>query len=63
MAKTQEPVITVRAVFAGTRTDRQAFIDLILEKRKFTVDMNDNNPYNKVNPNRGVHGGTENYYD
>ena len=62
MAKKKEPVITVRSVFVGTRTDRQAFIDLILEKEKSGVDMDAKPRYNKGNPNHGVHGGLENYH-
>ena len=34
MAKAKEPVITVSTVFAGRQTDRQAFIDLIIEKKQ-----------------------------
>lgn len=34
MAKAKEPVITVSTVFAGRQTDRQAFIDLIIQKRR-----------------------------
>ena len=62
MAKKKEPVITVRTVFVGTRTERQAFIDLILEKEKFGVDRERNSTYNKATPSRGVHGGMENHH-
>ena len=34
MAKAKEPVITVSTVFAGRQTDRQAFIDLIIQKKR-----------------------------
>ena len=34
MAKAKEPVITVSTVFAGRQTDRQAFIDLIIQKNE-----------------------------
>ena len=34
MAKAKEPVITVSTVFAGRQTDRQAFIDLIIQKKE-----------------------------
>ena len=34
MAKAKEPVITVSTIFAGRQTDRQAFIDLIMQKKK-----------------------------
>ncbi|WP_301553699.1 hypothetical protein [Clostridioides difficile] len=34
MAKPKDPVITVSAVFAGKQSDRQAFIDLILQNRR-----------------------------
>ena len=63
MAKKKEPVITVRTVFVGTRTERQAFIDLILEKEKSRVDRDVFSRYNKGNPNHGVHGGLENNHD
>ena len=33
MAKAKEPVITVSTVFAGRKTDRQAFLDLIIQKK------------------------------
>ena len=62
MAKKKEPVITVRTVFVGTRTERQAFIDLILEKEKFGVDREGKSTYNKATPSRGVHGGMENHH-
>ena len=62
MAKKKEPVITVRSVFVGTRTDRQAFIDLIQEKEKSRVDKDAFSRYNEGNPNHGVHGGLENYH-
>ena len=59
MAKQKEPVITVRTVFVGKRTERQAFIDLILEKEKTRVDMDPVPRYNIGNQNHGVHGGLE----
>ena len=34
MSKRKEPEIKVKVVFAGTRTEREAFIDLILEKER-----------------------------
>ena len=34
MSKRKEPEIKVRVVFAGTGTEREAFIDLILEKER-----------------------------
>lgn len=63
MAKKKEPIITVRTVFVGTRTDREAFIDLILEKEKSGVDREGYSRYNRVTPSRGVQGGMENHHD
>ena len=34
MSKRKEPVITVRVVYAGQQTEREAFIKLIIEKEK-----------------------------
>ena len=34
MSKRKEPEIKVKVVFAGTRTEREAFIHLILEKER-----------------------------
>ena len=34
MSKRKEPVITVRVIYAGKQTDREAFINLILAKEK-----------------------------
>ena len=62
MAKTQEPIITVRTVFNGKRTCRQAFLDLILEKSKNAVDNTAATRYNESNPNHGVHGGLEDHH-
>ena len=64
MAKTKEPVITVTTIFAGNQTDRQAFIDLIkqrreLSKMKSSVDAKGVIGYTKVTPNCGVHSGME----
>ncbi len=60
MAKRKEPVITVKSVFHGTKTDRQAFIELILQRqlqdknniinRKETVDAEPNLRYNEGTP-------------
>ena len=36
MAKPREPVITVTTIFAGNQTDRQAFIDLIKQRRELS---------------------------
>ena len=33
MIKTKDAVITVKSVYDGDKTDRQAFIELILQKR------------------------------
>lgn len=33
MSKAKDAVITVKSVFNGTKTDRQAFIDLILQRQ------------------------------
>ena len=60
----QEPVITVSTVFAGNQTDRQAFIDLIkqrreLDKSKSAVDVEDVTGYTEITPNCGIHSGME----
>ena len=60
MTNNQEPVMTVRAVYAGTQTARQAFMSMIVEKLKSQrkgVDSGEPRRYNKANPNRGVHSG------
>ena len=62
MVKAKEPEITVSTVFAGTQTDRQAFMDLIVYKTgmsKSLVDRNGPIVYNKATPNCGIHGRTE----
>lgn len=66
----KEPVITVRTVFAGSQTDRQAFIDLIKqrrelarEKKKSPVDARGVTGYTKVTPRSGVHSGMENDHE
>ena len=64
MAKTKEPVITVSTIFAGNQTDRQAFIDLIkqrreLSKMKSSVDVKGVMGYTKITPNCGIHSGME----
>ena len=60
MTSNKEPVITVRAVYEGTQTARQAFMTMIIEKLKSqrnAVDNREPRSYNKANPNRGVHSG------
>ena len=64
MAKAKEPVITVSTIFAGRQTDRQAFIDLILQKKvmeKSQLSLGITAPirYNEATPNCGIHSGTE----
>ena len=64
MAKAKEPVITVSTVFAGRQTDRQAFIDLIIQKKEIaksqsTLDISSPLRYNKITPNCGIHSRTE----
>ena len=64
MAKAKEPVITVSTVFAGRQTDRQAFIDLIMQKKviaKSQVALDIITPvrYNEITPNCGIHSRTE----
>ena len=39
MAKAKEPVITVSTIFAGRQTDRQAFIDLIIQKKEIAKSL------------------------
>lgn len=64
MAKAKEPVITVSTIFAGGQTDRQAFLDLIAQKRivdksQFNIDFMQQTCYNEDTPKRGIHSGTE----
>ena len=58
MIKTKDAVITVKSVYDGDKTDRQAFIELILQKqnennilkRKKTIDGDLNREYNYITP-------------
>ena len=58
MIKTKDAVITVKSVYDGDKTDRQAFIELILQrqdennilKRKKTIDGDSNREYNYITP-------------
>lgn len=64
MAKLKAPVITVSAVFAGKQSDRQAFIDLILQKQEIVksqliIDNSKPMEYTKDTPKRGIHSGME----
>ena len=64
MAKAKEPVITVSTVFAGRQTDRQAFIDLIIQKKQIvksqlSLDAERAAEYNETTPKRGIHSGME----
>ena len=64
MAKTKEPVITVSTIFAGRQTDRQAFIDLIIQKKEIaksqlSLDIISSKRYNEITPNCDIHSGTE----
>ncbi len=64
MAKAKEPVITVSTIFAGKQTDRQAFIDLIIQKKEIaksqvSVDITVPMRYNETTPNCGIHSRTE----
>ena len=64
MAKAKEPVITVSTVFAGRQTDRQAFIDLIIQKNEIvksqlSLDVGRAAGYNEITPNCGIHSRTE----
>ena len=64
MAKAKEPVITVSTIFAGRQTDRQAFIDLIRQKKEIaksqvTLDIALPVRYNEITPNCGIHSRTE----
>ena len=64
MAKAKEPVITVSTVFAGRQTDRQAFIDLIIQKKgiaksQLSVDSGHPAGYNRTTPKHGIHSGME----
>ena len=64
MAKAKEPVITVSTVFAGRQTDRQAFIDLIIQKKEIaksqvSLDITVPVRYNEITPNCGIHSRME----
>ena len=64
MAKAKEPVITVNTVFVGRQTDRQAFIDLIIQKKEIvksqlSLDAGRAAGYNEITPKRGIHSGME----
>ena len=64
MEHTQEPEIFIRTVFVGGQTDRQAFIQLIKERRelaksKLPIDVVPAVGYTVITPRRGIHGGTE----
>lgn len=66
MTKAKDAVITVKSIYDGDRTDRQAFIELILQKqqklrdehrnennilkRKKTIDGDSNREYNYITP-------------
>ena len=65
MVKMKAATITVRTVYAGSQTDREAFIDLIRQRRelakiKTPVDVKGVIGYTKINPNSGIPGGLEN---
>ena len=62
MAKAKEPVITVSTVFAGRQSDRQAFIDLIIQKNEIvksqlSLDAGRAAGYNEITPKRGIYSG------
>lgn len=64
MAKPKDPVITVSTVFAGKQSDRQAFLDLILQKHEIVksqsiLDNKKPTQYNEDTPKRGIHSGME----
>ena len=65
MNKAKDAVITVKSVFSGTKTDRQAFIDLILQRQQQTTLQNENILLNRKetvddNPKTGYNDGTPN---
>lgn len=68
MSKAKDAVITVKSVFNGTKTDRQAFIDLILQRQpkiRDTRTSNENILLNgkeivDENPKIGYNDGTPN---
>ena len=68
MSKAKDAVITVKSVFNGTKTDRQAFIDLILQRQpkiRDTRTTNENILLNRKeivdeNPKIGYNDGTPN---
>ena len=64
MPKASEPVITVTRVFAGNQTDREAFIDLIrqrraLQKEQRPLDAKVLTGYTTITPKCGIHSGME----
>ena len=65
MSKAKDAVITVKSVFNGTKTDRQTFIDLILQRQQQTTLQNENILLNRKeivdeNPKIGYNDGTPN---
>lgn len=70
MSKAKDAVITVKSVFNGTKTDRQAFIDLILQRQpkiRDTRTSNENILLNRKetvddNPKIGYNDGTPNMW-
>jgi len=65
MSKAKDAVITVKSVFNGTKTDRQAFIDLILQRQQQTTLQNENILLNRKeivdeNPKIGYNDSTPN---
>ena len=65
MSKAKDAVITVKSVFNGTKTDRQAFIDLILQRQQQTNLQNENVLLNRkkivdADPNVRYNDGTPN---
>ena len=55
MSKNNEPIITVSTVFVGKQTDRQAFIDLIVQKKKIdkkqlNIDISQYKEYTEITP-------------
>ena len=68
MSKAKDAVITVTSVFNGTKTDRQAFIDLILQRQpkiRETRTSNENILLNRkeivdADPKIGYNDGTPN---
>ena len=64
MIKTKDAVITLKSVYDGDRTDRQAFIELILQRQQKLRNepRNENNISNRKENVDGDRNQTYNYF-